>query len=562
MNKKKLQAITNMLLFLGIAVFVNVLAYMFYGEIDLTEEKRFTLTQPTKELLNDLDDVIYVKVLFGGDFPAGIKRLQNEVREMLQDFRGESGYIEYEFINPYDGDTETVNGRVEELRKDGIVPVNLRIVDVDGTKEIFGYPYAIFNYGGRAFPVDFLENTPGVSPDENINNSVRLLEYKFAQAIAKVQKDPSRRPNILVTRGHGELIKEQTLDLERSLEQFYNVDTINLSTVTHLPTADVALLIVAKPRAPFSEKEKFIIDQYVMNGGKVMWLVDKLNVGLDSMRRKDYIPLEYPLNLEDMWFKYGFRVNSDLVLDLENTKIPQIIDGQGTMDLFPWFYHLKVTPRSDHPIVKGLNPINLFFPASIDTVRTKTPVNKTILLTSSDYSRLQLPPVRLNFEILRYDPDPAKFNKGRQPLAVLLEGQFPSLYENRVTEGMATALEQLQLSPRYTSIPTRMLVVSDGDVIKNWPRSRTGKLPPLGLNIYERQLYANKPFLINAVEYLLDDAGVIAARSKEVKLRLLDTVRARSEAGWWQTLNVILPLLFLTFFGLGFNWWRRRQYAR
>ncbi|MEL7021367.1 MAG: gliding motility-associated ABC transporter substrate-binding protein GldG [Bacteroidota bacterium] len=562
MNKKKLQAITNMLLFLGIAVFVNVLAYMFYGEIDLTEEKRFTLTQPTKELLNDLDDVIYVKVLFGGDFPAGIKRLQNEVREMLQDFRGESGYIEYEFINPYDGDTETVNGRVEELRKDGIVPVNLRIVDVDGTKEIFGYPYAIFNYGGRAFPVDFLENTPGVSPDENINNSVRLLEYKFAQAIAKVQKDPSRRPNILVTRGHGELIKEQTLDLERSLEQFYNVDTINLSTVTHLPTADVALLIVAKPRAPFSEKEKFIIDQYVMNGGKVMWLVDKLNVGLDSMRRKDYIPLEYPLNLEDMWFKYGFRVNSDLVLDLENTKILQIIDGQGTMDLFPWFYHLKVTPRSDHPIVKGLNPINLFFPASIDTVRTKTPVNKTILLTSSDYSRLQLPPVRLNFEILRYDPDPAKFNKGRQPLAVLLEGQFPSLYENRVTEGMATALEQLQLSPRYTSIPTRMLVVSDGDVIKNWPRSRTGKLPPLGLNIYERQLYANKPFLINAVEYLLDDAGVIAARSKEVKLRLLDTVRARSEAGWWQTLNVILPLLFLTFFGLGFNWWRRRQYAR
>ncbi|MFK7937723.1 MAG: gliding motility-associated ABC transporter substrate-binding protein GldG [Saprospiraceae bacterium] len=562
MNKKKLQAIINLLLVIGIAIFVNVIANFFYGQVDLTEEKRFTLTEPTKQLLNDLDDVVYVQVLFGGEFPAGIKRLQNEVEEMLEDFRGVTGLIEYEFVNPYDGDTETVNGRVEELGKDGIVPVNLRIVDVDGTKEVFGYPYAIFNYGGRAFPVDFLENTPGVSPDENINNSVRLLEYKFAQAVSKVQEDPNKRPNILVTRGHGELIKEQTLDLERTLEQFYNVDTINLTTVTNLPAAEVALLVVAKPRAPFSEREKFVIDQYVMNGGKVMWLVDKMNAGLDSMRRQDYIPQEYPLNLEDMWFKYGFRVNSDLVLDLENTKIPQVVDAQGSMDLFPWFYHLKATPRSEHPIVKGLNPINLFFPSSIDTVRTKTRVDKTVLLTSSDYTRLQLPPVRLNFEILRYDPDPSKFNKGRLPLAVLLEGQFPSLYENRVTEGMAATLNEIGLQPKYVSEPTRMLVVSDGDVIKNWPRSRSGQLPPLGLNIYERQLYANKPFLVNAVEYLLDDAGVIAARSKEVKLRLLDTVRARSEAGLWRTLNLALPLVFLVLFGFGFNWWRKRKYAK
>lgn len=559
MNKKKIQALTNLALIIGIAIFANILANFFYGQVDLTEEKRFTLTEPTKELLTNLDDVVYVQVLFGGDFPAGIKRLQNEVEEMLEDFRSESGYIEYEFINPYDGDTETVNGRIEELKKDGIVPVNLRIVDVDGTKEVFGYPYAIFNYGGRIFPVDFLENTPGVSPDENINNSVRLLEYKFAQAISKLQQ--YQRQNILVTRGHGELIKEQTLDIERTLEQFYNVDTINLANVTNLPPDEVSLLIIAKPRAPFSEKEKFVIDQYVMNGGKVLWLVDKMNVGLDSMRRPDYIPQEYPLNLEDQWFKYGFRVNSDLVLDLENTKIPQVIDAQGTMDLFPWFYHLKVTPRSEHPIVKGINPVNLFFPSSIDTVRTKTDIKKTVLLTSSDYTRLQLPPVRLNFEILRYDPDPAKFNKGPLPLAVLLEGQFPSLYENRVTEGMAASLNELGLEPKYVSDPTRMLVVSDGDVIKNWPRSRTGALPPLGLNIYERQLYANKPFLVNAIEYLLDDAGVIAARSKEVKLRLLDTVKARAEGGFWQILNLVVPLVFLGIFGFVFNWWRRRKYA-
>ena len=558
-KNKKTQSLLNLGLFLGIIVFLNILGNFFYNYIDLTEEKRFTLTKATQNILNDLEEVVYVQVLFDGDFPAGIKRLQTAVQETLEDFRSETSYVEYSFENPYDGEVNEINARVEELKKDGIVPLNMRIVDVDGTKEVFGYPYALFHYGGRTFPVDFLENTPGKRPDENINNSIRLLEYKFINAIQKLQQ--YKRPNIVFSSGHGELTKEQTIDLERNLEQFYNVDRINLDSVYHLPSEDVAVLVIAKPIIPFSEKSKFVIDQYIMNGGKVLWLIDGVNAALDSMRRKDFLSLERQLNLEDMWFKYGFRINNDLVQDLENTKIPQVIDAQGTLDLFDWYYHLKVLPRSNHPIVKGLNPINLFFPSSIDTVRTKTDVKTTILLQSSQYSKRVLTPFRLDFDILRYAPEPNRFNKPFQTLAILEEGQFPSLFENRVTESMQAGLEELHLEPKYISPPTKMIVVADGDVAKNWPPSRTGKIPPLGYNIYERRLYANKVFLINAIEYLMDKNGVIEARAKEVKLRLLDMVKARQESTKWQLINIVLPLVFLAIFGFIFNWWRRRRFA-
>lgn len=559
LKNKKTQSLLNLGLFLGIILFVNILGNFFYGYIDLTEEKRFTLTNATKEILNDLDDVVYVQVLFDGDFPAGIKRLQTAVQETLEDFRSETGYIEYTFENPYDGDVNEVNARVEELKKDGIVPLNTRIVDVDGTKEVLGYPYALFHYGGRTFPVDFLENVPGVRPDENINNSIRLLEYKFVNAIQKLKQ--YSRPNIVFSSGHGELTKEQTIDLERTLEQFYNVDRINLDSVFQLPPEDVAVLVIAKPLIPFSEKVKFVIDQYVMNGGKVLWLIDRVNASLDSMRYGEYLALERQLKLEDLWFKYGFRINNDLIQDMENTKIPQVIDAQGTMDLFNWYYHLKVLPNSEHPIVKGLNPINLFFPSSIDTVKTKTGLKTTILLTSSQYSKRVLTPTRLDFEILRYDPEPDKFNKPYQTLAILLEGQFPSLFENRVTESMLGGLRELNVEPKYISPSSKMIVVADGDIAKNLPPSRTGKIPPLGYNRFERRVYANKAFLINALEYLMDENGVIEARAKEVKLRLMNTVKARKESSKWQLINIVLPLVFLAVFGLLFNWWRRKRFA-
>lgn len=561
---KRTEAILKGLLFLGIVVFLNILGAIFYDYIDLTEEKRYTLTEPTRKLLRNVNDVIDIHVLLEGDFPAGFKRLQRSVQDMLEEFRSENGYIEYVFEDPGAGSTEEINKRRENLAKDGILPVNLRLKGTGETTEKLIYPYAIFNYGGRSIPINFLEGeSPGLSPEENLNNSISLLEFKFANAIQKLRN--AARPTIFFTEGKGELNSLQTRDLEETLFPFYTMGRVNLDTIIQIPEA-VDVLVVARPRGPFSNKEKFLIDQYVMRGGKVLWMIDKLNVHLDSLRGKQhYVPYDYDLNLDDLLFKYGVRIEPNLVLDLECSRIPQVIGTVGNapqIDYFPWYYHILAVPRSEHPIVKGLDRVNFFFPSSIDTVRTSGSVQKTVLLASSPYTRIQLSPVRLNFEILRYEPEPDRFNKPNQPLAVLLEGTFPSFFENRVTNEMQASLNQLNMTYKSESVPTKMMVISDGDIAKNPVNPQTGAFAPLGFNRYDRYTYANKDFLVNSIEYLLDEEGVIEARTKEVKLRLLDAYRARNEKTWWQFVNIVLPLLFLTAFGIIFQYLRRRKFAR
>jgi len=340
------------------------------------------------------------------------------------------------------------------------------------------------------------------------------------------------------------------------------VGRVNLDR-TYRITSNISMVSVSRPSEAFSERDKCILDQYIMRGGKVFWLIYKLGVNLDSLWGKtEYLPLPQELNLDDQLFRYGARIEDNLVLDLECTRIPLVTGQLGSgsqFDLFPWFYHPLVAPKSNHPIVKSLDRVNLKFPSSIDTIRTRTPVKKTVLLSSSQYSRIQTPPVRLNFEILRYKPDPEKFNKSFLPLAVLLEGEFPSLYENRVPESMRAGLEELGEEFKGRSIPTKQLVVADGDLIKNLYNPRTQSISELGFNQFEERAFANKDFIINAIEYMLDDEGVVEARSREVKLRLLNGVRAREERTFWQALNIGLPLVFLVGFGfLYFNLRKRR----
>ncbi|MCW5922951.1 MAG: gliding motility-associated ABC transporter substrate-binding protein GldG [Saprospiraceae bacterium] len=564
-RSKRSQAFLQFGLFCGILLFANILASAFYTHLDLTEEKRFTLTRPTRELLKGLKDRIYVQVLLEGEFPAGFKRLQTATRDMLNDFRAVSGYIDYQFDDPNQGTLEDVNERRKALAEQGIVPVNLRVADQGQRSQRLIYPVAVVHYGNRRVVVKLLENeSPSLNPEVVINNSVSLLEYKFANAIKKILT-PERLP-ILFTKGHGELDRLQTSDLERALNQFYDTDRITLDSLVQLRPQDCALLIVAKPLTEFSEKDKFKIDQYLMQGGRVLWLIDRLNADLDSMRHTGhFVPSDYPLNLEDMLFKYGARIQPDLVLDLECSRIPLATGQMGNapqMELFPWYYHPAVLPTGNHPIVKNLDRVELRFCSSIDTIRTKTPVKKTRLLTSSRYSRLQFSPIDLNFEILRYDPDPAKFDKGMQTVGLLLEGIFPSNYENRVSAEMQAGLQQLGLTFRAESEPTRMLVISDGDVAANFVRDAAKKeWLPLGYNRFENSTYANKDLMLNAIEYLIDPTGVIEARTKEVKLRLLDTVKAKKEQALWRVLNIGVPLVFLGVFGWFFNWRRKRRYA-
>jgi ABC-2 type transport system permease protein len=570
-QNRKMQSLLQLALFAGILLFINILANAriggraLYTYFDMTEEKRFTLTGPTRDLLEELDDVVTVKILLEGDFPAGFKRLQTAARDILDDFRAESGYIEYEFENPREGSTEEINARTQELAKDGIIPVNLTVRSSGEKEQKLIYPYAIVYFKGRTLPVRLLENeVPGMPPDVILNNSVGLLEYKFANAIQKLRNP--RKPPVVFTTGHGELHPLETADLEKDLRAFYETGRIHLDSVVAL-SPEIAVLIIAKPTQPFSEKDKFKIDQYVMNGGKVLWLMDALRVDLDSLQRhREYVPIEYDLNLDDLLFRYGIRIQPNMVLDMQCSRIPLVVGQVGNAPQFEYErypYHPVVTPASGHPVVKSLAPVNLFYPSTIDTkVRTKTDVRKTILLQSSPHSRLQYPPVRMNFDFLRYDLDPDQFNKGPQPVAMLLEGVFPSMYENRVTANMLAGLRELDISFRKESPPTSMIVVSDGDVARNPVNWEKQSFDPLGWNPYEQYQFANKDFVINAIEYLVDRQGVIEARAKEVKLRMLDTARARAERIRWQLLNIAAPLVFLILFGVAYNRVRRWRYGK
>ncbi|MEQ1745601.1 MAG: gliding motility-associated ABC transporter substrate-binding protein GldG [Saprospiraceae bacterium] len=559
------QALLQFGLFCGIVLFVNILANQFYAHLDLTEEKRFTLTKPTRELLQSVDDRIYVRVLLEGEFPAGFKRLRTATREMLDDFRSVSSYIDYRFEDPNLGSTEEINARRKALYEEGVVPVNLSVSDEGEAKQQIIYPTAIFNFGKRQVVVNLLENqSPTLRPDEVVNNSVSLLEYKFANAIKKLRS--KGRPAILFTRGHSELEALQTTDLERTLHQFYDTDRITLDSVVQIKPDLCALLVVAKPLTTFSERDKFKIDQYVMHGGKVLWLVDRLGADLDSLVKvNNFVPSDFPLNIEDMLFKYGARIQPDLVVDMECTRIPLrvgVVGNAPQFKLFPWPYHPAVLPAGKHPVVKNLDRVEMRFCSSIDTIRTKTPVTKTVLLHSSQYSRLQFSPIELTFEMVRTPPNPENFNKGNQIVGVLLEGVFPSNFENRVSEEMLTGLRQAGIDYRNASTPTRMIVISDGDVAANFIRDPAKKeWLPLGFNRYEQTTYANRDLLINAIEYLIEPSGVIEARAREVKLRLLDTVRARAEKPLWQALNLGLPLVFLGIFGAVFFWRRKRRYG-
>lgn len=555
---------------LAIVLFVNIVASSrigeraLYGALDLTEEKRYTLSEGTQKMLHNLQDVVFVRVLLEGEFPAGFKRLQTATREVLDDFRAENVLVEYEFVDPNQGSQEDINARREEMAKDGIIPVNLRVKNNDGTSTQLIYPYAIFYYGGRSIPVNILENeVPGVPSDVILNNAVSLLEYKFASAIQKLGR--GYKPIVAFSTGHGELHPLQTADIEKHLRPFYDVGRLTLDSVVSVPK-DIEAIIVAKPRVEFSEKDKFKLDQFVMQGGKILWLLDRVAIDLDSLQgRKEYYPSAYELNLDDLLFKYGVRINNDLALDMTCTRIPLatgMVGDAPQFDLFRYPYHVLALPRSNHPVVKSLEGVNLFYPSTIDLdIQTKSPLVKTPLLLSSEHARYQKLPVGMDFNFLRYELDASKYTYDSLIYGVLLEGQFHSMYENRLTSENMDLLAQVGTPFKNKSEPSKMIVVADGDVAANLVRS-DGTPIPAGFNIYEKYQFSNKDFIINSLEYLLDEVGVIEARGKDIKLRLLDEQRAGDEKGFWQLFNIALPLVLLSLMGLLYHAYRRRRYAR
>lgn len=561
------QALYNLFFIIGILILINIIAHSrlgnfpLYTRFDFTEDKRFTLTPATKTLLRNLDEVVFIKVLLKGDFPAGYKRLQESAEDMLLDFQSENARVSYQFEDPLAGNTDQVNTRKKQLAEMGVLPVSLNIRENGERSQKLTYPYAIFYYKGRSIPVNFLENQiPGVPPDVILNKAINLLEYKFVHAIQQLKQ--STKPPILFVDGHGESLPLETADLENSLRETYNTGRIILDSVTAIDTS-VKTVIISSPKLAFSEKDNFKLDQYVMRGGKLLFLVDKIALHLDSLRRGTYMPNERNLNLDDLLFKYGARLQPNLLLDMQSSVIPLATGQVGNAPQFEYFrypYHLVVIPNNNHPAVKNIGPINLQFAGGIDTVSTKYSVKKTILLQTSPESRYQFLPLRMNFDFMRYPLDEKLFNKGPQPVAILLEGQFSSLYENRVAPAMLSFLKNQGRPFINKSIETKIMVISDADLIRNRIDKQTGKIIPAGYNEFEKYTFANKDFLLNIIEYLSDSDGIIEARGKDIKLRLLNTTKVKEEKLKWQLINLLLPLLIITGGGLLFNFIRQRRY--
>ncbi len=562
--EKRIPGFLQILLILGIILFINILSQYFNTYLDFTEEKRFTLTEPTKKLIKDVKNVVYIQVLLEGNFPSGFKRLQQSTKEILDQFNSENGYIEYEFENPNEGTVDVINARRKSYSEEGLIPTNLMVRSGSENKEQLIYPYAIVKLGDRKISVNLLENAPDLDQESNLSNSISLLEYKLATAIQKVHY-PEKK-NILFTTGHGELAREQTKSLVSLLNSSYNLAWINLDS-TFIIKPEIDLLIIARPIIPFTEKNKFVLDQYVMNGGKIIWLVDGLKMSLDSLStRNEFIPEPLDLNLTDYFFKNGIRINSNLVLDLECSRIPQVIGRTGDkpqIELFPWYYHPLIAPRSNHPIVSNIDRISLEFPSTIDSLKTKTDIKKTILLQSSQYSRYQNSPMKVGFEMMRYKPDPDKFNRPNLPIGILLEGTFGSLFENRLDEDMNNILSSIGIPFKTISSPTSMLVVADGDVIKNLYDKETGKFAPIGYNKYEKATFnGNKDFILNSIEFMINQNNILTARTKEFKLRMLDKVKAEKDKLYWQSINIVLPIILIVLFGAINFYWRKKKFIK
>ena len=564
--KKRLEHIFRLLILVAIILFVNIIGQFYFVQYDFTEDHRYTLTSSTKKLLEKQEDILYIKVMLDGNFPAGFKRLQRSVKELLDDFRSYSPYVEYEFENPLDGPVDEVNERMEKLRQDGILGVQLRIDDKEGRAQKSIFPYATVHFGKRMYVVNLLEPQVQGVPDEIwMNNSINLLEYKFANAIQKIKMED--RPIVLFSTGQGELEPQQTARLEAKLAQYYQVGRIQLDSVTEIgEQAD--LLIVGKPTKPFSRQKQFMIDQYLMRGGNIIWMIDRLNINLDSISQsRFYIPEPYPLDLDDMWFKYGIRIQPNLIQDLECTRIPQVVGVAGDkpqIEKFKWYYHILANPDSDHPIVNNLDRINLYSPSTIDTIQTSLPSKKTVLLHSSKYSRFQLSPARVTFDILQYEPEPERFNKPFQPVAVLVEGTFESFFKNKLTPGTLDVLNQIGTEFLEQSTQTgKMIFISDGDFAKNLYEAGTERISPIGFNKWENYAFiGNEDFITNAVEYLMDEQGVMNARAKRIKLRLIDQFKADNERTYWRLFNLGLPIVFLALVGIVFQSIRKRRYSR
>ena len=575
-SDSKKQNIKNIaIIVVGIIVF-SIISSWIHFRIDLTAEKRHSISPVTKSLLSEIKEPLHITVYLKGDFPPGFTRLSNATREFLDIFCAYNNNVTYEFVNPNAFSNQSQHDTlIARLVRKGLNPTSLNVNKDGRTEQQLIFPSALITYGDKEVSVDLLKSQIGVSPEEVLNNSVEALEFNMDIALRKLTLD--RKPAIAFLEGQREADLIRVADAVRSLRDYYAVYKVHPDgnpesffliktdpkTGKQLIEPKFRALIIAKPDSLFSEADKFIIDQYIMYGGKVLWFIDPVSASMDSIQRKrKTMAFARDLNLEDQLFRYGVRLNPNLIMDMNALSIPVVtgqMGGQPQQTMLPWYFSPLLMPGQNHPIVKNINAIKTDFISSIDTVKAEG-VQKTVLLSTTKFSRLVSVPVEISLDMLEEQPDATAFNKPPQMVAVLLEGQFTSLYRNRIPPALKGGVK---FTPLNQSRPTGMLVVSDGDVVLNQVQTSNGRpFPlPLGYDRYSNQLFGNSDLLLNTVNYLCDDAGLVTLRTREVKLRLLDRENIKNHKLGIQILNVLLPIVLVIIIGLVLFWVRRRRYS-
>ncbi len=539
-------------------ILLNGLASFIYLRFDLTEDRRFTLSEASEQVLEQLTTPVIVDVLLAGKLPPEFQRLKVETEQLLENFANANPKIKFSFEDPLE-DPSLAEATIAQLQRIGLTPANVTTEEDGKVSQELVFPWAMVTYGDRTVRVPLLKNKLGADTEARVNNSVQNLEYAFADAFTKLASKEKRR--IAVIKGNGELPDLYLADILTSLREYYNIGAITLDSVVENPYGVLEqlnsfdLAVVAKPTQPFTEEEKYILDQYIVNGGRSLWLIDPVAMELDSLfnQEGEAIALPRDLNLNDFFFKYGVRLNADLIEDLYCAQIV-LASGEGNASEYnplPWLYYPMVFSGNDHPTNTNLEALRFQFASSIDTLGNS--LRKSILLRSSPLSKKVSVPRKISFDLLNNPPDRESFTEGNYPLAVLLEGNFSSAYKNRIKP---FTLE----GAREEGPENKMIVISDGDLIAN--QLRNGRPLELGYDKWTNNYFGNKEFLVNAVNYLLDDTGLINIRSRKVVVPMLDPAKIADQKSRWQLITIGVPLLYalaVTFF---FLYQRRQKYRK
>lgn len=542
-------------------ILLNVGMQRLYYRLDITNDKRYTLSENSRSLLENLDRGIGVDIFLAGNLPAGIGKLQYATTRMLEEFRRITGNkLRYRMVDPVDiKDAEEKKQLVQYLGTRGILPVNLnRTTEDEALQQQIIFPGLVAYDEQTEVSVNLLQNVPGYGPNENINHSIEALEYELTNAIRLITR--KEKKSVAFLAGHGELPYEEVADIAKILLYYYQVDFVNADSLAE-DLERYKVLIIAKPRENFPEKDKYILDQYIMRGGRVLWCVDEVEVNDEVLKEQETTFAVYkPLNIEDILFRYGVRINPDLLLDGNCVLIPVITGMNGTTPQYnpgPWYYSPLLLPQKQHPVTAGVQPIRLDYANSIDTVGGNKGLKKTVLLTSSRYAALMRTPCPVSLSITEEKMTEERFNRSEVPVAVLIEGEFQSMYrylrkdENAVKGGF-----------RSGSGYNRMIVIADGDILRNRIRGvgENARIVPLGYDEYSGRMYGNRDFILNCVNSLCDDEGWMQLRGRNLTLYLLDKTRLKSQRREWEMFNLLLPVAFVVLGGAIFGWDRRRRY--